>query len=250
MFLSVPEWEIFLKAILGRFPRLEIKYQRRSFLVYHTTHSSLCKFWGSWFLQKKIAPQLSRTFFSVQETRKQAAEYIWGNCDSAFLQTVFFWLNKCASPLLLFGRSPKLNKRRWWQFQSWRQWWGWRWFTMITMMTQILWWHWYLWRSKEKSKALVRSGKSNRSQWSRVGTSDTSGFFWLCKSMASEKGNTTMDNVHVISRQPSLQTLSQREICSRVSTSRTYSLSPLVPLVSEKPLSLRDQVTIPPLEEF
>ena len=132
-------------------------------------------------LAKKIALQLSRTFFSVQETRKEAAEYIWGNCDSAFLQTVFFWSNKCASPSLLFGRSPKLNKRRWWQFQSWRQWWGWRWFTMITMMTQRLWWHWYLW-SKEKSKALVRSGKSNRSQRSRVGRLDTSGFFWLCKS--------------------------------------------------------------------
>ena len=187
MFLSVPEWEIFLKAILGRFPILEMKDQRRSFLVDHTTHSSLCKFWGSWFLQKKIAPQLSRTFFSVQETRKQAAEYIWGNCDSAFLQTVFFWSNKCASPSLLFGRSPKLNKRRWWRFQSWRQWWGWRWFTMITMMTQRLRWHWYLWWSKEKSKALVRSGKSNRSQRSRVGTLDTSGFFWLCKALAPEK---------------------------------------------------------------
>ena len=32
MFLSVPEWEIFLKAILGRFPRPEMKDQRRSFL--------------------------------------------------------------------------------------------------------------------------------------------------------------------------------------------------------------------------
>ena len=59
-----------------------------------------------------------------------------------------------------------------------------------------------------------------------------------------------MDNVHIISSQPSLQTLSQREICSRVSMSRTYSLSPLVPLVSKKPLSLPDQVTIPPLWNF
>ena len=56
----------------------------------------------------------------------------------------------------------------------------------MTMMTQRLRWHWYLWWSKEKSKALVQSGKSNRSQRSRVGTLDTSGFFWLCKSLASE----------------------------------------------------------------
>ena len=56
----------------------------------------------------------------------------------------------------------------------------------MTMMTETLWWHWHLW-SKEKSKALVQSGKSNRSQRSRVGTLDTSGFFWLCKSLAPEK---------------------------------------------------------------
>ena len=156
MFLSVPRWEIFLKAILGRFPRLEMKDQRRSFLVDHTTHSSLCKFWGSWFLQKKIAPQLSRTFFSVQETRKQAAEYIWGNCDSAFLQTVFFWSNKCASPSLLFGRSPKLNKRRWWRFQSWRQWWGWRW------------WGWPWWRKDYDDTDIYDDQRRNQKPLSGV----------------------------------------------------------------------------------